>query len=56
MVKQGKKYYVISGADSSSKFVFEVKHNPQKQSGKPTCIHPTNYDSLYMDRLSEGRF
>ena len=25
MVKQGEKYYVISGAESSSKFVFEVK-------------------------------
>ena len=54
MVKQGKKYYVISGTDSSSKFVFEVKNNPQKHCGKPTSNYPTNYDSLYMDRLSEG--
>ena len=54
MVKQGKKYYVISGTDFSSKFVFEVKNNPQKHCGKPTSIYPTNYDSLYMDRLSEG--
>ena len=54
MVKQGTKYYVISGVDSSSKFVFEVKNNPQKHCGKPTPIYPTNYDSLYMDRLSEG--
>ena len=54
MVKQGKKYYVISGVDSSSKFVFEVKNNPQKHCGKPTSIYPTDYDSLYMDRLSEG--
>ena len=53
MVKQGKKYYVISGADSSSKFVFEDKNNPQKHCGKPTSIYPTNYDSLYMDRLSK---
>ena len=53
MVKQGKTYYVISGTDSSSKFVFEVKNNPQKHCGKPTSIYPTNYDSLYMDRLSE---
>ena len=50
MVKQGKKYYVISGAESSSKFVFEVKNNPQKHCGKPTSLYPTNYDSLYMDR------
>ena len=54
MVKQGKKYYVISGTDSSSKFVFEVKTNPQKHCGKPTSIYPTNYDSLYMDHLSKG--
>ena len=54
MVKQGKKYYVISGAESSSKFVFEVKNIPQRHYGKPTSIYPTNYDSLYMDRLSEG--
>ena len=54
MVKQGKRYYVISGADSSTKFVIEVKNNPQKHCGKPTSIYPTNYDSLYMDRLSEG--
>ena len=54
IVKQVKKYYVISGTDSSSKSVFEVKNNPQKHCGKPTSIYPTNYDSLYMDRLSEG--
>ena len=53
-MKEGKKYYVISGADSSAKFVFEVKNNPQKHCGKPTSIYPTNYDSLYMDSLSEG--
>ena len=33
--------------------MFEVKNNPQK-TGKPTPIYPTNYDSLYMARLSEG--
>ena len=54
MVKQGKKYYVISGADSSSKFVFEINNNPQKCCEKPRSFYPTNYDSLYMDRLSEG--
>ena len=54
MVKQGKKYQVISGADSSSKFVFQVKNNPQKHCGKPTSIYPTNYDSIHMDHLSEG--
>ena len=54
MVKQDTKYYVISGKDSTSKFVFEVKNNPQKHCGKPTPNYPTNYDSLYMARLSEG--
>ena len=54
MLKQGEKYYVIIGADSSSKFVFEVKNNPQEHCGKPTSIYSTNYESLYMDRLSEG--
>ena len=29
LVRQRKKYYVISRTDSSSKFVFEVKNNPQ---------------------------
>ena len=54
MVKQHNKYHVISGSDSTSKFVFEVKNNPQKHCGKPTPIYPTNYDSLYMARISEG--
>ena len=54
MMKQGKKYYVTSGADASSKFVFKLKNNPQKHCGKPTSAFLTNYDFLYMDRLSEG--
>ena len=36
MVKQHKKYYVISGTDSTSKFVFEFRNNPQKHCGQPT--------------------
>ena len=54
MVEQDTEYYVISGKDSTSKFAFEVKNNPQKRCGKPTPIYPTNYDSLYMARLSES--
>ena len=54
IVKQGKKCYVISGADCSSQLVFEAKNNPQKRCGKTTSIYPTNYDSLYRDCLSEG--
>ena len=54
MVKQDRKYYVISGKDSTSRFVFEVKNNPQKHCGKPKPIYPTNYHSLYMNQFSEG--
>ena len=54
MLKQGKKFYVISGADSSSKFVHEMKNNLPEHCGRSTSAYPTNYDSLYLDRLSEG--
>ena len=54
MVKQGTKYYIISGPNSTTKFVFEVKSNPHKHCGKPTDIYPTNYDSLYVPIISGG--
>ena len=54
MVKQGTKYYIISGPDSTKRFVFEVKNNPQNHCGKPTEIYPTNYDSLYVATISGG--
>ena len=54
MVKQGTKYYIISGPDSTTKFVFEVKNNPQKKCGKPTDIYRTNYDSPYVAIISGG--
>ena len=54
MVKQGTKYYVISGPDSTTNFVFEVKNNPQKHCGKPTYFCPTNYDSLYVAIIIGG--
>ena len=54
MVKQRTKYYIISAPDSTTKFVFEVKNNPQKQCGKPTDIYPTNYDSHYVAIISGG--
>ena len=53
-VKQGTKYYIISGPDSTTKFVFEVKNNPQKYCGKPTDIYRTNYDSPYVAIISGG--
>ena len=54
IVKQGTKYYLISGPDSTTKFVFEVKNNPQIHCGKPTDIYTTNYDSLYVVIISGG--
>ena len=52
MVKQGTKYYIISGPDSTTMFVFEVKNNPQKHCGKRTDSYVTNYDSLYVATIS----
>ena len=40
MVKQGKKFYVISGANSSSNFVFEVKKQPSKTLRKADIFLP----------------
>ena len=54
VVKQGTKYYIFSGHDSTTKFGIEVKNNPQKHCGKPTDIHPTNYDSLYVAIIIGG--
>ena len=54
MVKQVTKYYIISGPNSTTKFVFEVKNDPQKHCGKPTDVYPTNYDSLYVAIISGG--
>ena len=54
MVKQGTKHYIISGPDSTTEIVFEVKNNPQKHCGKPTEIYPTNYDLLYVEIISGG--
>ena len=48
------KSYIISGPGSTTKFVFEVKNNPQKHCGKPTDIYPTSYDSLYVAIISGG--
>ena len=52
MVKQGTKYYIISGPDLTTNFVFEVENNPEKHCGKPTDTYPTNYDSLYVAIIS----
>ena len=54
MVRQGTKFYIISGPDSTTKFVFEVKKHYSKTFGKPTDIHLTIYDSLYVAIISGG--
>ena len=54
MVKQGTKYIIISGPNSTTKFVFNVKNKPEKHCGRPTDIFPTNYDSLYIALTSGG--
>ena len=54
IVKEGTKYYIISGPDSTTKFVFEDENNPRKHCGKPTDIYPTTYDSLYVAITSGG--
>ena len=54
MVKQQHKYYVISGIDSTSKFEFEVKKNPQKPCKKPTLLFNKLRLTLYRARMCEG--
>ena len=53
-VKQGTKYYIISVPDSTNKFVFEVKNNPQIHCGERTGFYPTNYDPLCVAIISGG--
>ena len=47
-------YYNISGRDSTTKFVFEVRNNPQKHCRNPTDIYPTKYNSVYVALISGG--
>ena len=54
LVNQGTNHYIISGPDSTTIFVFEVKKNRQKHCGKPTDIYPTNFDSLYVAIITGG--
>ena len=53
-VKQGTKYYIDSGPDSTTKIVVGVKNKNQKHCGKPTHIYPTNCLSLYVAIISGG--
>ena len=54
MVKQGSQFYIISGPDSTIKFVFEVKNNPQYHCAKPTDTFPINYHLIYVAIISGG--
>ena len=54
MVKQGTKYSITSGHNSTTKFVFEAQKDPQKHCGKPTDVYPTNYDSFFVAIISGG--
>ena len=48
MINHGSNYYIVSGNDSTTKFLFEVYNRPQKYCNKPNDVYPTNYESLYV--------
>ena len=48
MMEPGTKIHIYSGPGSTTKFVFEVKNNPQGHCEKPTQIYPTKYDSIFV--------
>ena len=49
MIKQGKNnYYIVSGRNNISQYLFEVKTKPEVFCNKPVQVYPTNYDSLYV--------
>ena len=48
-IKPGKNnYYIVSGRNNTSQYLFEVKTKPEFFSNKPVQVYPTNYDSLYV--------
>ena len=49
LIKQGKNnYYIVSGRNNTSQYLFEVKTEPEVFCNKPVQVYPTNYDSLHM--------
>ena len=49
MIKQGKhSYYIVSGRNNTSQYLFEVKTKAEVVRNKPVQVYPTNYDSLYV--------
>ena len=49
MIKQRKNnYYILSGRNNTSQYMFEVKTESKTFFNKPVQVYPTNYDSLYV--------
>ena len=49
MIKQVKNnYYIVSGRNNTSQYLFEVKTKPEVCCNQPIQVYPTNYDSLYV--------
>ena len=49
MIKQGRNnYYIVSGRNNTSQYLFEVKTKAEVVRNKPVQVYPTNYDSLYV--------
>ena len=48
MIKQGSSYYMVSGDNATTRFLFEIFNRPQSNCLKPDDVYPTNYDSLYV--------
>ena len=47
MIEQGRNnYYIVSGRNNSSQYLFEVKMEPQVFCNEPVQANATNYDSL----------
>ena len=41
-------YYIVSGRNNTSQYLFDVKTKPEVFCNKPVQVYPTNYDSLYV--------
>ena len=49
MIKQGKNnYYIVSGLNNTSQYLFEAKTKPQIFCNKPVQVYLTSYGSLYV--------
>ena len=49
MIRQGKNnYYIVSGRNNTSQYLFEVKTEPPIFCNKLVKVYPNNYDSVYV--------